>query len=205
MLTTEDGRSDGRFLSYLYKPEKWKDFDPQAFEAMRRIVCDHKHRDVSLVESSGVLPDAVFFTSILHDNRDGRAEYFADANTALQSAQLLFFDPDNGLEVSSVPVGRKGSQKYLYWEDLRPFFVGDRSLLIYQHFPREERRTYIRRRATEIATALGQVRIYSFRTAYVCFFLVTRVTRLCQYVEARIKELERQWRGQFQVEYHGND
>jgi hypothetical protein len=31
------------------------------------------------------------------------------------------------------------------------------------------------------------------------------VTRLCQYVEARIKELERQWRGQFQVEYHGND
>jgi hypothetical protein len=204
MLTPDDGRTDGRFLSYLDEPEQWKSFDPKTFDAMREIVYDHKRRDVSLVKDSGVLPGAAFFAPVLYDDRENRATYFAKANIALRDAQLLFFDPDNGLEVPSVPVGRKRSQKYLYWAELPQFLAGNRSLLIYQHFPREERHAYIRRRAAEIAKPFSQVCVYSFRTAYAGFFLVVQASSMRRYFRARVKELERRWNGQFQVECHGN-
>jgi len=204
MLTPDDGRTDGRFLDYLDEPQQWRGFDTKAFDAMHQIVHDHKRRDVSLVKDSSVLPSAAFFAPVLDDDRESRASYFAGAKVALRGVQLLFFDPDNGLEVPSVPVGRKRSQKYLYWSELPQFVAADCSLLIYQHFPREERQSYIRRRAAETAQALGHVSVYSFRTAYVGFFLVVRASSMSRFFRQRIKELERQWNGQFQVEYHSN-
>lgn len=204
MLTPDDGRTDGRFLSYLDEPEQWRSFDPKTFDALREIVHDHKRRDVSLVEDSGVLPSAAFFAPVLNDDRENRAIYFAKASAALRDAQLLFFDPDNGLEVPSVPVGRKRSQKYLYWAELPQFLVGNRPVLTYQHFPREERQAYIRRRADEIAKTFSRVCVYSFRTAHVGFFLVVQASSMRRFFRARVKELERRWNGQFQVECHGN-
>ncbi len=204
MLTPDDGRTDGRFLSYLDKPETWRNFDPKTFDAMREIVHDHRRRDVSLVEDSGILPGAAFFAPVLDEDRKKRVKYFAEANTALRDAQLLFFDPDNGLEVPSVPVGRKRSQKYLYWADLRTFLSDNCSLLIYQHFPREERHAYIRRRAAEIAKPFSQVCVYSFQTDHVVFFLVIQASSMRQYFRCRVEKLERSWKSQFQVKCHGN-
>jgi len=204
MLTRDDGRTDGRFLDYLKQPDQWRNLDKKAFEAMRRIVHDHKRRDVSLVEDSGILPNAKFFSPLLDDDRESRASYIAGAKAALRGAQLLFFDPDNGLEVKSVPLGRKRSRKYLYWSELAQFSEADCSILIYQHFPREDRASYIRRRAAEIVEALSDVFVYSFRTAYVGFFLAVRAPSMQRFFRARVKTLEHRWNGQFQVQYHGN-
>ncbi|HEY3304366.1 MAG TPA: hypothetical protein VGL70_12595 [Candidatus Binatia bacterium] len=204
MLTANDGRTDGRFLRYLQQPDHWRSLDKKTFEAMRRIVHDHRRRDVSLVEGSGVLPNAKFFSPILDDDRERRALYFANAKSALCGTQLLFFDPDNGLEVKSVPLGRKRSRKYLYWSELPTFSEAGCSILIYQHFPREDRASYIQRRVVEIWQALGDVSVYSFRTAYVGFFLAAQSPSMRRFFRERVKILERRWNGQFQVQYHGN-
>jgi hypothetical protein len=37
-----------------------------------------------------------------------------ERNGALDGSELIFFDPDNGLEVPSVAIGAKNSPKYLY-------------------------------------------------------------------------------------------
>lgn len=37
----------------------------------------------------------------------------------LKTSELLFFDPDNGIEVMSNPKGCKNSSKYIYWDDLQ--------------------------------------------------------------------------------------
>jgi hypothetical protein len=48
-----------------------------------------------------------------------------------RGTDLIFFDPDNGMEVGSRPWGRRDSCKYLYWRELvrayasarrRPYF-----------------------------------------------------------------------------------
>jgi hypothetical protein len=204
MLTPGDGRTDGRFLDYLDEPHQWRDFDAKAFDTMRQIIHDHKRRDVSLVKESGVLPRAKFFAPVLHDDRESRVSYFTDAKAALRGVELLFFDPDNGIEVPSVPLGRRRSQKYLYLSEVPAFLTANCALLIYQHFPREEHQSYMQRRATEISQALGHVSVCSFRTAYVCFFLVIRTPSMRRYFRERITDLERQWNGQFQVQWHGN-
>lgn len=204
MLTPDDGRTDGRFLDYLDKPRQWRDLDAKAFDAMRQIVHEHKRREVSLVKESGILPRAKFFAPILHDDRESRITYFVSAKAALRGVDLLFFDPDNGLEIPSVPFGRRRSQKYLYWAEVPEFLSADCALLIYQHFPREERQSYMRRRASEISQALGHVSVCTFRTAYVCFFLVVRTPSMHRHFRDRISNLERRWNGQFQVQWHGN-
>jgi hypothetical protein len=52
-------------------------------------------------------------------------------------AALVFFDPDNGLEVASVARGKKGSSKYLYWDEVVDVCARERSAVLYQHFRAE--------------------------------------------------------------------
>jgi len=50
--------------------------------------------------------------------------------------ELVFFDPDNGVEVASVPKHGLKSGKYIYWDELSPFWQRGNSLLIYHHLNR---------------------------------------------------------------------
>ncbi len=79
------------------------------------------------------------------------------------------------MEVPSKPLGiedRKGSCKSQYFPEIKEAFHREHSLLIYQHFPRIERQTYIQQRATELFNkAMGLDAIFSFSTSNVCFFL----------------------------------
>jgi hypothetical protein len=49
------------------------------------------------------------------------------------SVDLVFFDPDNGIEVSSVPYKRSNSVKYLYLKEITKFWDAGKSIVIYQH------------------------------------------------------------------------
>ncbi len=47
-----------------------------------------------------------------------RRRYFRRMLDLFREADLIFFDPDNGFEVRSKPIGRRDSSKYLYWHEL---------------------------------------------------------------------------------------
>jgi hypothetical protein len=49
---------------------------------------------------------------------------------------LVFFDPDNGVEVSSVPKHHPRAGKYIYWDELMPFWHRGQALLVYHHLNR---------------------------------------------------------------------
>jgi hypothetical protein len=48
---------------------------------------------------------------------------------------LVFFDPDNGIEVLSKPCGGRDSSKYVYWDELQETYRSGQSVLVYQIFP----------------------------------------------------------------------
>ena len=48
----------------------------------------------------------------------------------------MFFDPDNGLEASSVPKHHPKAGKYVYWDELIPFWDRGDAFLIYHHLNR---------------------------------------------------------------------
>jgi len=55
---------------------------------------------------------------------------------------IVFFDPDNGIEIPSKPIGRKGSSKFVAWNEIKGVWNSGCSILIYQHFNRKERMAF---------------------------------------------------------------
>jgi len=172
MLTPDDERTDGGFTEYLAQPERWRGFDPELFDALREIVLDNGSREVRVIEDSGLLPSCRFQAGLVADDRRERAQYFQRFCKMAEGCDLVFFDPDNGMEVRSKPIARKGSSKYLYWHELEHAYSVGHSVLVFQYFPRVKKSVFIERLAGELSARTGALVVYSFQTPrFACFLL----------------------------------
>lgn len=153
MLTAKDGRSDGGQTSYLADPALGAT-DPELFEALAMLVADGR-RSVAAVEASGALPGCSFHSAPMPSGGTERTQYFEALADQADPETLVFLDPDNGIEVKSVPMGAKGAERYLYWSELRLLRNSGSSLLVYQHFPRVQRGPYLEKLLTQLSDELG--------------------------------------------------
>lgn len=90
----------------------------------------------------------------------------------LADTDLVFFDPDNGIEVASVRPGRKNSSKYVYLDEIAAFYASGKSVLVYQHFPRVEREAFIASCVDRLRAVAGDATVWAFRTKHVVFLLL---------------------------------
>jgi len=174
MLTLNDGRNDGKFTDYLQKPEKWRKFDPTLFDQLREHFDNSSYRNISVIESSPLLPNTRFNNNLLTDDAIERQRYFEKFLEFSKSVVIVFFDPDNGLEVKSKRCGNKGSNKYLYWNELVATTKAGHSALIYQHYPREKHKPYITRISGMIRERTCLENVIAFPTPRMVFFLAVQ-------------------------------
>jgi hypothetical protein len=172
MLTEDDDRADGGKLDYLLKQDTWRGYDEELFDTLREAVVFKGERSVRVAKEKDIIPGADYYEALLTDDKIERSEYFAQFLLEAHGKDLYFFDPDNGMEVASVPFGRKHSSKYLYWQELKGIHEKGASVLIYQHFPHVKRDAFIARRAVEFQKRTTFEEIISFRTPHVVFFLL---------------------------------
>lgn len=191
MLTPSDGGADGKFTTYLSKPRTWRQYDPALFDFLKAEVVDRGRRAVEAIESWEGLPSS-FSSKIVPDDLPGRRGWSADMLEAIQNHSLVFFDPDNGIEVQSCPVGRKRSSKYVYWNELAQTWHRGASLLVYQHFRREQRDKFIERLTLDFKQKLGAARVLVLRTPRVAFFLVPQ-NEWVGHAERHAAEIQRRW------------
>jgi hypothetical protein len=201
MLTPDDGRGDGEFINYLQQRDRWRKYDAALFDHLRGLVQTQGIRDVRGAETSAVLPSCRFAPGFLPDDADGRARYFEAFKDLAGGCDLVFFDPDNGIEVKSKPVGTRDSSKYLYWDEIERFWQAGHSLLIYQHFPRVKREPFIETKAHQVIDETDAPEVICFRTSHVVFFLVPRPDRR-DYFRERSAEVAQRWGPQIRVGYH---
>ena len=149
----------------------------------------------------GIFPRTIFHSEMLTDVRAERTEYFGEMQKRFRSVDLIFFDPDNGIEVKSRPLGRRGSCKYLYWDELTQTYNSGHSVLVYQHFNREPRDHFVERISCEVKKRTGASVVFSFRTSHVIFLLIPQL-RNEQYFRQRISDLKKTWRDQFNTSQH---
>lgn len=192
MLTAPDGRADGKFLAYLDQPTKYRHRDPALFDWLRQVVGVEKDRRTVRIETATVLGSAVFQSRLLTDSPHDRDRYFAECLERFERCDLVFFDPDNGLEVKSTPRGRCDSCKFLYWQEVSSTFTSGASVLIYQHFIREERNAFSARMSEELRRRLSAAVVFAFRTPHVLFLLATHARHLPGFRE-RLAVLESLW------------
>lgn len=142
MLTPSDGGPDGDLTAYLKQPSRFRAVDPRVFDALAAIVDQHE-RSVRMIEQLSVLPGASFDRTIVPIAPEARRRWMSSVLERARDYDLLFFDPDNGLEVASVSKGRRGSDKYLYWDELDAALASHGSVVVYQHFPRRPREEFV--------------------------------------------------------------
>jgi hypothetical protein len=191
MLTADDNRTDGGKVEYLSSPGKWRRFDPELFDILRDCVAARR-RHVEAIEQSGCLPGAVYHSTLVTDDRNLRISYFEEAKQRLSPAALVFFDPDNGLEVRSCRLGNRNSSKYLYWHELDSFYRSGKSVLVFQHFIREKRTIFVKRLMEELTTRLAPGEVFAFLTPNVVFLLAAQPARV-GWFEDRIHLLQPAW------------
>jgi hypothetical protein len=199
MLTPSDGRADGQMIACLGKPNAYRNFDSYLFDHLLGAVRGVGERDVRLIENSDVLPGAVFQTELLSDDAQKRRLYFSKMLENFRETHLVFFDPDNGFEVPSRRVGRKDSNKYLYYDEFAKTYSSGHSVLVYQHFVREERSRFIARIANEMMERSGANEIYAFRTSHVVFMLAPQPVH-ADHFRLQAEHVSRAWLGQIDTQ-----
>ncbi len=137
--------SDGRHVSYLRSPD-FAGLDVDLLRVLRRIV-KSGNRNVSAVVGGRILPKETIFCcapacspqgewSKREDRLVHRLRWIDACIRMTVRSELIFFDPDNGIEVASVPKHHQKAGKYIYWDELKLFWDRGQALLIYHHLNR---------------------------------------------------------------------
>lgn len=197
MLTPDDGSLDGKFISYLENPNKWSHHDPILFWKLKELLDAHPERQVSLIHRTKLLPDASFFDFTIPDPAVERGTWFSSLTESARDHDFVFLDPDNGLEVKSKPYGRKNSSKYLYWREVEALWAHRKSVLIYQHYIRESRAEYTRRKLESLRVATPGSLVEAFSTPHVVFLMALQPPHQ-RFHKAIVNSVMASWEGQIQ-------
>lgn len=168
MMTPNDGRSDGELRRYVSVPGRWRGFDLELFD----FLCESQkaERSVKLLVESGILYSSRFYDQVVPTVVSDRTNFFLLAASALNGSDLIFFDPDNDIEVKSVGLRSKDAPKYIFWGEVMATISQGQSVLIYQHFPRERRAQFIQKIFANICDRVGRFQTYAISTSNVVYF-----------------------------------
>ncbi|MFQ3596908.1 MAG: hypothetical protein SNJ55_09265 [Chloroherpetonaceae bacterium] len=136
-LTRDENNSDGKFIQYLdenSRNNEYKRVDEELYGKLREIVkC--QNRSVSMVKELGILPNETkFFDEI---KTIPIMEWHKSSLNYLSDSDVIFYDPDNGLQTDSVKIDGKNSIKYVFFEEVKDAYNRKKSLIIYQHTARK--------------------------------------------------------------------
>jgi hypothetical protein len=172
MLTPDDGSSDGKKLGHFNNKKNERRCDPDLFDLLHKSTILNKQRSVSEAEEIFPADSVVFFKEIISDDMKKREQYFSNLKHSATGCKLMFFDPDIGIAPASIIKGRKDSSMYIYSDEIKDFYGSDKSVLIYQHFPRIERTAFIENTAKILLINTGASDVVAFRTSHVVYFLL---------------------------------
>lgn len=170
MATSDDGGTDGRRRKYLEQPAKYRNIDSSLFDQLGRLL-DLPNPGMAAIENSRILEGAVFHSDLLRDSLDSREAYFRRLYDSTPSNSLIFFDPDNGLEIKSTPKGRKNCSKFLFLDELQASADEDRTVIVYQHFGRVQRNPYTEAQLGRVESVLPGRRLFALAGSHIAFLV----------------------------------
>jgi hypothetical protein len=196
MLTPPDGRADGGKIDYLEDRGRYRGHDPELFDLLAKLVGQTGPKRLRAIEKSGIIPKAIYFNEYLADHAGMRRAYFEVALEAMAKADLIFFDPDNGLDVASTPKGKTGSSKFIFRDEIATTFAAGHSVMIYQHFPHKKRDSFLQIIGKDLKAIAPGSELWAARTAHVAFILAIQQKHKAALESALTKAAER-WGAEF--------
>ena len=218
LVPDEGHNQDGKHIQYLVpsasNQEKFRICDPVLYDVLGRIVRSGQ-RDVSSIRKFGVLPAGTRFyerpltfdrlfgagVGVQRRRNEVRNDWLKVALESTASCDLVFIDPDNGLEVKVGAHQRRGP-KYSFFNELVPFSNRGQSLVVYHHMSRRGSATQqvmCRLAQIEDRLGLGAFALLYHRGSARAFFVVP-VEEHGEVLRSRIEKfLEGPWARHFEV------
>ena len=139
----EAHNSDGRHIGYLSQPGLWRSYDPELFDSLAAVVAQGRRR-VQALQDASILANATYCDEIIPttgspaDRRAGRSAWFNRVRTQLADCDLVFADPDNGLETAGFSPGALVGGKCIAFAEVAALATPNRTLVIYHHQTRRK-------------------------------------------------------------------
>ena len=129
--TKTSKQDDGKYTSYLLKPEKYRAYDPVLFDSLRSIVCVSNDRRIQRIEEANLFLANFFSYEISGD----RLNWHEAALRQTQGTDAVFLDPDNGLETLNMFLSGTATEKHVKWSELKDYYQRGQNVILYQHRP----------------------------------------------------------------------
>jgi hypothetical protein len=121
---------------------------PELYRQLKNIV-DNDRRNIKEIENNSVLPIGTVFYSKplpLPYLLGARENWLDESLTNLKNTDIIFLDPDNGIQTEKVKKTQSKANKYVFKDEIKQYYDSDKSLIIYNHKdhkPRDEYNTKI--------------------------------------------------------------
>ena len=137
---------DGKYTSYLEHPAEYRAYDPVLFDCLAKLVRENR-RTIEAVKASGILK-AQFYSKLL-TGADRRA-WHQEGLLATAGADVVFLDPDNGLETARMHARGTAKEKHTTWQEGKDYYDRGQSVILYQHRPQRMKREDCVRRILDV-------------------------------------------------------
>jgi len=125
---------DGRHTEYLHESEqdKWSKFDPDLYFGLKKLVHDEHGRSIRALEHGAFLSDVTYHDAVV-GTREHRRIWFEGLKATFNDRDLVFVDPDNGVEPGLLNSGRPASPKSITYEEVWHLGFPGRPMVNYHH------------------------------------------------------------------------
>jgi hypothetical protein len=127
----EAHNADGRHIGYLSNRAVWRSYDPDVFDHLTSVVL--QQRSLAGLESAPFLTGSLFASEVIPASTRNRLDWVRRIEEGFEDRNIVFFDPDNGLEPSTFAHGTAKSGKSITVEEIKRFRRENRTLIVYHH------------------------------------------------------------------------
>jgi hypothetical protein len=140
----EENNNDGKHIDYLKDTFKGKTSYIQCFPGLYnklKCIVQNNNRTLSEIEKCHILPEnSIFYSKALPYSASDfkirelkRIDWFKDSLKHLENADIIFVDPDNGIECASTKKTKSNAIKYVFKDEIKDYYLKGKSVVIYNH------------------------------------------------------------------------
>ena len=124
-------QNDGKYINYLSNPQFYREYDPTLFDSLHKIVIEERDRRITRIEQENLFA-ATYFSAALGGDRKA---WHSQALNMSKNADVIFLDPDNGLETTKMHQTDAATEKHVKWTELKDYYSRGQNVILYQHRP----------------------------------------------------------------------
>lgn len=179
----EKQKEDRKTFNYLSDEakdsKKYRACFPDLYDELKGIV--DGRRSIKEIEKGLTLPkETIFYSKPLpyssknpSKREEDRKNWFKESLSQLKSADIIFLDPDNGIQTDKVRKTQIKAIKYVFKDEIEEYYKLGKSLIIYNHRDRKPKSEYDRKITNSLyqTDSYNGVKVLKFKRVSVRHFI----------------------------------